>query len=622
MFAEDASFRERFQREAHLAASIDHPNVIPVYEAGEREGTLYLIMRWVEGTELRALLRAEGRLSAGRAIELLRPVASALAAAHRRGLVHRDVKPANVLIARGEGEDEHVYLTDFGIARRLDSEGGVTRTGALVGTLDYIAPERIEGGRGDAAADIYSFGCMLYEALTGSLPYDRPTELGKMHAHVHEPVPSVRDAVPDVPPALDAIVARAMAKDPAHRFASAGELANALTAAGDPGAVTAERRARVEADTDETDLPATDPVATEVAKVVARAEPARTRTTGLLAGLGLLAVAAVVAVVLLTGGGGADGKGDGSASPTGSAAPKATGDGHADSAPVFQVTGGRPAGLATSGDLVWVTVPAAGRILGFATGRPTKSIEVGGAPRDVVGDPRGRVWVTNTGNRAMTVYDPAAGRATRIPTGADPGPLALTDHAGWVVDRGENAVTRVDAATLRARRIALPGRPTGVAAAYGRAWIALAGGAVRVLDENGRPDAVASPPVAGRIVAGGGSLGVWFAGAVSGARTALTRIDPRRSAAHRTGRGLVYDAPKVPPPLAGAPRDLSVGSVAMWLAAGSRVVHLDTTGGTVRETGAVGFPAPVGDIALRGGTVWVAIPGTGRIYRLVFPASS
>src|SRR3954454_18927857 len=128
-YAGDRGYRERFQHESQLAASIDHPNVIPVYEAGERGGTLYLIMRWVEGTELRALLRREGSLPPERALRLLRPVASALAAAHRRGLVHRDVKPANVLIARGDEEepDEHVYLTDFGIARRMETDSGFTR---------------------------------------------------------------------------------------------------------------------------------------------------------------------------------------------------------------------------------------------------------------------------------------------------------------------------------------------------------------------------------------------------------------------------------------------------------------------------------------------------------------
>ncbi len=165
------------------------PNVIPVYEAGELDGTLFLIMRWVDGTDLRARLDTDGGQTPSRTIRLLRPVASALAAAHRRGLIHRDIKPANVLIAAADDEgDEHVYLTDFGIAQRTESRG-MTRTGVLVGTLDYMAPERIEGGRGTPASDIYAFGCMLYETLSGRVPFDRPTGLAKMHAHINDPVP-------------------------------------------------------------------------------------------------------------------------------------------------------------------------------------------------------------------------------------------------------------------------------------------------------------------------------------------------------------------------------------------------------------------------------------------------
>ena len=229
--AADPDFRERFQRESQLAASIDHPNVIPVYEAGELDGTLYLIMRWVEGTDLRRLLESSGRRSPERAIKLLQPVAAALAAAHRRGLVHRDVKPANVLVARSDDEgDDHVYLTDFGIARRTDGES-VTRTGVFVGTVDYTAPERFEGRKGDAASDIYSLGCVLFEALTGHVPYERPTAISKIHAHMADRVPSARDEVPEVPEQLDAIIARAMAKRPEDRFGSAAELAAALARA-------------------------------------------------------------------------------------------------------------------------------------------------------------------------------------------------------------------------------------------------------------------------------------------------------------------------------------------------------------------------------------------------------
>ena len=231
--AQDEGFRERFQHESLLAASIDHPNVIPVYEAGELDGTLFLIMRWVDGTDLRAMLDTDGGQTPSRTVRLLRPVASALAAAHRRGLIHRDIKPANVLIATAADEgDEHVYLTDFGIAQRTESRG-MTRTGVLVGTLDYMAPERIEGGRGTPASDIYAFGCMLYETLTGRVPFDRPTGLAKMHAHINEPVP-----VDGLPPSMAPIVTRAMAKRPEDRFGSAAELVAALDVAHKPTAPT------------------------------------------------------------------------------------------------------------------------------------------------------------------------------------------------------------------------------------------------------------------------------------------------------------------------------------------------------------------------------------------------
>lgn len=229
--APDSDYRERFERESRLAASIDHPNVIPVYEAGDVDGTMYLIMRWVEGTDLRALLKTSGRLPARRAISLLQPVAAALAAAHRRGLIHRDVKPANVLIRRSDDEREgHVYLTDFGIARRVDTES-TTRTGAFLGTIDYAAPERFEGGMGEPRSDVYSFGCMLFETLTGHVPFEHSAAVAKIFAHVGAPVPSARAEVEAVPERLDAIIAKAMAKNPDDRFGSAGELVGVLAEA-------------------------------------------------------------------------------------------------------------------------------------------------------------------------------------------------------------------------------------------------------------------------------------------------------------------------------------------------------------------------------------------------------
>jgi serine/threonine protein kinase len=277
--AADKDYRERFQRESHLAASIDHPNVIPVYEAGELDGTLYLMMRWVDGTDLRTLLTTSGSVSPGRAISLLRPVASALAAAHRRGLVHRDIKPANVMIARSDEENEdHIYLTDFGIARRTDGES-LTRTGMFVGTVDYMAPERIEGGKGEAPSDIYSLGCVLFEALTGHVPFDKPTDVSKIFAHINDPIPSARDEVDGVPEQLDAIITKAMAKHPEDRFGSAGELAAALGQALQE-LETAERVAATpKPRPDETDLPTvmTEDAATAKEPAATRIEPAATR---------------------------------------------------------------------------------------------------------------------------------------------------------------------------------------------------------------------------------------------------------------------------------------------------------------------------------------------------------
>jgi YVTN family beta-propeller protein len=226
--AGDPTFRERFKRESRIAASIEHPNVIPVYEAGEGEGVLYLIMRYVEGTDLRALIDAEGGLGPVRATRIAAQMAAALAAAHRRELIHRDVKPANVLIDSG-GERDHAYLTDFGIARHAAATSGLTHTGSVIGTLDYLAPERIEGQGGDGRADVYALGCVLFEALTGARPFPRDNEMAKMYAHLNAPVPSAREVEPRVPEELDELARRAMAKDPDARFASASEFAEALT---------------------------------------------------------------------------------------------------------------------------------------------------------------------------------------------------------------------------------------------------------------------------------------------------------------------------------------------------------------------------------------------------------
>ncbi|MEA2420069.1 MAG: hypothetical protein QOE60_2275, partial [Thermoleophilaceae bacterium] len=215
----------RFKAEARLAASIEHPNIVPIHRGGEYHGVLYLAMRFVPGTNLRQVVD-RGQLGTEQIQRVIASVAGALDAAHDRGLVHRDVKPANILIS-GEGEHEHVYLTDFGLTKRLGSAGSLTRTGAWVGTPDYVAPEQIQAGPVDGRADIYSLGCVLYEMLTGSVAFPKDNDMAKLWAHVTDPPPSPSLKRPDAQ-AFDEVVARATAKDPNERYSRASELAAAV----------------------------------------------------------------------------------------------------------------------------------------------------------------------------------------------------------------------------------------------------------------------------------------------------------------------------------------------------------------------------------------------------------
>ena len=244
--AEDERFRERFIRESRLAASLDHPNVVPIYEAGDVEGRLFISMRYVEGTDLRALLREQGAIPPPRAGSIVAQVADALDAAHARGLVHRDVKPANVLVARGTASKgpEHVYLSDFGLTKRSASDSGLTATGQFVGTIDYAAPEQFEGGGVGAATDVYSLGCVLYECLAGQPPFPRENDAALMRAHLMEDAPPPSSKNADVPRALDRVVSQAMAKRPRDRYASAGALADAVRQAVE-GAPVAARPQRL-----------------------------------------------------------------------------------------------------------------------------------------------------------------------------------------------------------------------------------------------------------------------------------------------------------------------------------------------------------------------------------------
>jgi hypothetical protein len=219
---ESERFRERFLHESRLAASIDHPNVIPIYEADEADGLLYIAMRLVAGTDLRGLLAREGRLPPERAIELVEQAASALDAAHAADLLHRDVKPGNILLAAGETTGEHVYLSDFGLAVSGAADG-VLDEGTFQGTAEYAAPEQIEG-RLEARSDVYSLACVLYECLAGEPPFGRRRPLATLWAHLNEPPPPLSGRVPGCPPEVDRVLAAALAKSPAERPPTCGEL--------------------------------------------------------------------------------------------------------------------------------------------------------------------------------------------------------------------------------------------------------------------------------------------------------------------------------------------------------------------------------------------------------------
>jgi hypothetical protein len=228
--AEDESFRTRFIRESQLAASLEHPNIVPVHEAGEQDGHLYIAMRYVRGTDLRTLVAREGPLGSERALALLRPVASALDAAHRRGLVHRDVKPANILVAIDEGE-EHPYLSDFGLTKHAAAKSGLTKTGQFMGTVDYVAPEQIRGEEVDGRTDEYSLACVVYQVLTGRVPFDKPADVATMFGHLQDPPPRVTALRPDLPEMIDQVVIRGMAKGREDRYPTCTAMMEALTRA-------------------------------------------------------------------------------------------------------------------------------------------------------------------------------------------------------------------------------------------------------------------------------------------------------------------------------------------------------------------------------------------------------
>jgi hypothetical protein len=308
--AADEVFARRFAEESKIAASIEHPNVVPIYAAGEEGGIPYIAMRYVSGSDLGRRLAREGRLEPAAAAALIAQVGSGLDAIHAAGLIHRDVKPANVLLGETGGED-HAYITDFGVARNVSTESGLTQTGRFVGTLDYVAPEQISAGAVDARADVYALGCLLFKLLTGEVPYPRDGEAARLYAHLNDPAPAPSLHATAVPMALDDVAIRAISKAPEDRYPSAGDLGRAAVAA---------------LSGSQPDLPertvATGAAATQTAETIApkagssgpqtaatrRLEPDGGKGRGIwLALAGGLVVAAAIAAVLSLGSGGGGG---------------------------------------------------------------------------------------------------------------------------------------------------------------------------------------------------------------------------------------------------------------------------------------------------------------------------
>jgi serine/threonine-protein kinase len=417
--ASDERFRERFLRESRLAASLDHQNVIPIYEAGEAGGVLYIAMRYVEGIDLRERLRSDRVLQPADAIALLAQVASALDAAHEHGLVHRDVKPGNVLIARGG----HVYLSDFGLTKQTSSDSGITETGQFVGTVDYVAPEQIERQPVDGRTDEYALACVLFECLTGEAPFRSDSLTGTLWAHVSAPPPSVREPQPGLPEAIDQAIARGMAKRPGDRYPSCVELIQAAQAAlGLSGQLP---------------IPPTQ---------------RRRRWRLAVAAATAVGIAAAVAVVLATRGG-----------SNGPAAPRITQSAlvrlsEAKRSAIAAIDTGT-AGLtfvrvAAGSDAAWLIDPGRSTVARVDGGtNRVRTTGIGSAPTDVaVG--AGAVWVVGSkdGQARLSELDPASGNVRREFTYPYSNLVAVATNADavWVaandLTKG-NAVLRIDPST-------------------------------------------------------------------------------------------------------------------------------------------------------------------------------
>ena len=544
-------FRERFLRESRLAARLEHPAVVPIYDSRGVDAELIVAMRLIKGGDLRRLIDREGPLPPHRAINLLAQVADALDAAHVAGVVHRDVKPHNILV-----EGDRAFLSDFGLAKALDESA--TSSASVVGTAQYMSPEQWQGQAIGPAADVYSLGCVLYEALTGIPPFHR--------AEAETP--------PEMPQGVEAAIRRAVATEPGERYASAG-------------ALIAAARAAEGSEVRPTAVLSHDP--SERTTVPDRSRRlfglAGGRSAIWLAGGTAIIVAAMVAAVLFL--------------LLGDEGPEV-------SAPI--AIGSPPLRLDAGAKAIWVTSERDGTL----TKLDPETGEVLGKPRrlgeGVSGVAVGRnwTWVTNPRRGLLLRLDPRSGRAlreVRIP--GEPGPLALGGERVWLADLAGKGVSDVAAETARLDRAGLPPQVPGLRLAWGAdgLWVAIAdAGVVRRVDPKGL---VATEPIrvgrgpAGVTVAGGF---VWVANSRSGT---VSKVDPSLRA--------VVDSIEV----GGHPGGIDAGTSAVWVADRSddAVRKIDLESGEVEGAPIEVGPEP-GAVAVGGDAVWVANNGDGTVTRI------
>jgi DNA-binding beta-propeller fold protein YncE/predicted Ser/Thr protein kinase len=549
--ADKDGFRERFLSESRLAARLDHPNVVPVYDAREEDGELIVAMRLVEGGDLRRLIDREGPLEPARAVALLAQVADALDAAHAAGIVHRDVKPHNILV-----EGEHAYLSDFGLAKAFEGTGAGSGA-SIVGTVEYMAPEQWRGERVGPAADIYSLGCVLYEALTGIVPYARKGA----------------DTEPEVPEGIDAVIERAVSKDPAERYRSAREL---IEAAGEHEDASLAATRVLSAAADRPTVPFKGPDGLRWRFGSRRAQ--------WLGAAVAVAVGALVLALTLLGGGGVS---------------------VSDPIPV----GKGPLRVATGDGEVWATSAPDGTLSKI----DPQTLEVTGSPLRVgagvsgVAVGEGSVWVSSPRTGRVLRLDPTSGRVQmRIAVGGRPGAIAIGGGRVWVADETGAGITAINALNgeIYKRGLAPHAAPLRLAVGAGGLWVSSAStSAVRRIDLG---SALSGDP----ILVGRGPAGVTVAGGlvwVANSRSAtVSRVDPSL-------RSILGD----PIPVGGAPGGIDAGPETVWVAnsADGTVSRIDL--GSAEPTGdpiAVG-PDP-GAVAVGADAVWIANNGNGTLTRI------